>query len=220
MSRRSFLKRLGIIGVSAGGRGQAGRETANGEMTYRTDLETGRQVSLLGYGCMRWPPAASPRKDGCPIDQETVNGLIDQAIERGVNYFDTAPIYGQGWSETVTGRALKRHPREKFLIATKMSGASDLSRENLTAMYRRSFQNLQVDYIDYYLLHGIGGGGIQQADSRASNQTMGRLKRLGASLRIGYPKNAYAGIGPAGNEGDGDGLCSASSPSPNIPYYP
>ena len=80
MSRRSFLKRLGIIGVSAGlsacGRGQAGRETANGEMTYRTDPETGRQVSLLGYGCMRWPPAASPRKDGCPIDQETVNGLI------------------------------------------------------------------------------------------------------------------------------------------------
>ena len=146
---------------------------------------------------MRWPPAASPRKDGCPIDQETVNGLIDHAIERGINYFDTAPIYGQGWSETVTGRALKRHPREKFLIATKMSGASDLSRENLTAMYRRSFQNLQVDYIDYYLLHGIGGGGIQQADSRASNQTRGRLKRLGASLRIGYSKKTrMPGLAP------------------------
>lgn len=121
---------------------------------------------------MRWPPAASPRKDGCPIDQETVNGLIDHAIERGINYFDTAPIYGQGWSETVTWRALKRHPREKFLIATKMSGASDHSRENLTAMYRRSFQNLQVDYIDYYLLHGIGGGG------RLANVTQDVLARM------------------------------------------
>lgn len=170
MSRRSFLKRLGIIGASTGlsacGHGQAGQETVSGEMTYRTDPKTGQQVSLLGYGCMRWPPATSPQKDGCPIDQETVNGLIDYAIERGVNYFDTAPIYGQGWSETVTGKALKRHPREKFFIATKMSGASDLSRENLTAMYHRSFQHLQVDYIDYYLLHGIGGGGMNLFNKR------------------------------------------------------
>ena len=153
MSRRSFLKRLGIIGASTGlsacGHGQAGQETVSGEMTYRTDPKTGQQVSLLGYGCMRWPPATSPQKDGCPIDQETVNGLIDYAIEHGVNYFDTAPIYGQGWSETVTGKALKRHPREKFLIATKMSGASDLSRENLTAMYRRSSLCLKPNRIFY-----------------------------------------------------------------------
>ena len=170
MSRRSFLKRLGAIGasaaVSACGHGQAEQETASGEMTYRTDPKTGQKVSLLGYGCMRWPPATSPQKDGCPIDQEVVNELIDYAIERGVNYFDTAPIYGQGWSETVTGIALKRHPREKFFIATKMSGASDLSRENLAAMYHRSFQNLQVDYIDYYLLHGIGGGGMDLFNKR------------------------------------------------------
>ena len=170
MSRRSFLKRLGIIGASTGlsacGHGQAGQETMGGEMAYRTDSKTGQQVSLLGYGCMRWPPATSPQKDGCPIDQETVNGLIDYAIEHGVNYFDTAPIYGQGWSETVTGKALKRHPREKFFIATKMSGASDLSRENLTAMYHRSFQHLQVDYIDYYLRHGIGGGGMNLFNKR------------------------------------------------------
>ncbi len=100
MSRRSFLKRLGIIGASTGlsacGHGQAGQETVSGEMAYRTDPKTGQQVSLLGYGCMRWPPATSSQKDGCPIDQETVNGLIDYAIEHGVNYFDTAPIYGQG----------------------------------------------------------------------------------------------------------------------------
>ena len=170
MSRRSFLKRLGAIGasaaVSACGHGQAEQETASGEMTYRTDPKTGQKVSLLGYGCMRWPPATSPQKDGCPIDQEVVNELIDYAIERGVNYFDTAPIYGQGWSETVTGIALKRHPREKFFIATKMSGASDLSRENLAAMYHRSFQHLQVDYIDYYLLHGIGGGGMDLFNKR------------------------------------------------------
>lgn len=59
-----------------------------------------------------------------------MNGLIDYAIEHGVNYFDTAPIYGQGWSETVTGKALKRHPREKFLIATKMSGAAERMKDS------------------------------------------------------------------------------------------
>lgn len=161
-------------------------------MTYRTDPKTGRQVSLLGYGCMRWPSATSPQKDGCPIDQLAVNDLIDYALARGVNYFDTAPVYGRGWSETVTGKALKRHPREKFFIATKMSGASDLSRDNMMAMYHRSFRNLQVDYIDFYLLHAIGGGGMELFNKRfiqngmldflIEERSRGRIRHLGWSF--------------------------------------
>lgn len=196
ISRRTFLKQLGVIGSSAGfsacGHGQAGQETLSGKMTYRTDPKTGWQVSLLGYGCMRWPSATSPQKDGCPIDQLAVNDLIDYALARGVNYFDTAPVYGQGWSETVTGKALKRHPREKFFIATKMSGASDLSRENMMAMYHRSFRNLQVDYIDFYLLHAIGGGGMELFNKRfiqngmldflIEERSRGRIRHLGWSF--------------------------------------
>ena len=161
-------------------------------MTYRTDPKTGRQVSLLGYGCMRWSSATSPQKDGCPIDQLAVNDLIDYALARGVNYFDTAPVYGRGWSETVTGKALKRHPREKFFIATKMSGASDLSRDNMMAMYHRSFRNLQVDYIDFYLLHAIGGGGMELFNKRfiqngmldflIEERSRGRIRHLGWSF--------------------------------------
>lgn len=196
ISRRTYLKQLGVIGSSAGfsacGHGQAGQETLSGKMTYRTDPKTGRQVSLLGYGCMRWPSATSPRKDGCPIDQLVVNDLIDYALARGVNYFDTAPVYGQGWSETVTGKALKRHPREKFFIATKMSGASDLSRDNMMAMYHRSFRNLQVNYIDFYLLHAIGGGGMELFNKRfiqngmldflIEERSRGRIRHLGWSF--------------------------------------
>lgn len=147
---------------------------------------------MLGYGCMRWPSATSPRKDGCPIDQLAVNDLIDYALARGVNYFDTAPVYGRGWSETVTGKALKRHPREKFFIATKMSGASDLSRDNMMAMYHRSFRNLQVDYIDFYLLHAIGGGGMELFNKRfiqngmldflIEERSRGRIRHLGWSF--------------------------------------
>ncbi len=129
-----------------------------GEMTYRTSPTTGDKVSILGYGCMRWPTLPSPAGDGNVIDQDAVNELVDYAIAHGVNYFDTAPVYVQGWSERSTGNALKRHPRDKFFVATKMSNMRAYSREESLAMYHKSFRELQVDYIDYYLLHSVGGG--------------------------------------------------------------
>ncbi len=60
---------------------------------------TGDKVSLLGYGCMRWPTIPSPDGKGDLIDQDAVNELVDYAIAHGVNYFDTSPVYVQGWSE-------------------------------------------------------------------------------------------------------------------------
>ena len=124
-------------------------------MTYRTNPSTGDKVSILGYGCMRWPTL--PGEDE-KIDQDAVNRLVDYAIEHGVNYFDTSPVYCQGESERIIGLALKRHPRDKFYIATKLSNFAPgtRTREASIAMYRESFKELQVDYIDYYLLHGVG----------------------------------------------------------------
>jgi predicted aldo/keto reductase-like oxidoreductase len=87
-----------------------------------------------------------------------VDELADYAIAHGVNYFDTAPVYVRGWSETATGIALKRHPRDSFFIATKMSNFSDPGRQASIAMYNNSFKALQVDYLDYYLMHNIGPG--------------------------------------------------------------
>lgn len=94
-------------------------EIPTGKMTYRTNPNTGDRVSLLGYGCMRWPTRKRADGNGDEIDQEAVNDLIDYAIAHGVNYFDTSPAYVQGLSERATGIALKRHPREKFFLATK-----------------------------------------------------------------------------------------------------
>ena len=100
---------------------------------------------------MRWPTRKRADGNGDEIDQEAVNDLIDYAIAHGVNYFDTSPAYVQGLSERATGIALKRHPREKFFLATKLSNFSPSthSREESLAMYHRSFRDLQVDYIDY-----------------------------------------------------------------------
>ena len=162
INRREFLKRGGAAAAAVSGMGlltscnnnkvSATDNSATGEMTYRTNPETDDKVSLLGYGCMRWPMIKD--KDGKDIvDQETVNRLVDYAIEHGVNIFDSSPVYLQGQSETATGIALKRHPRKSYFISTKLSNFSNYTRENSINMYRQSLENFQTDYLDYYLLH-------------------------------------------------------------------
>ena len=205
MSRRDFLKIVGISTATAtaatlagcGPKGAGNNETGAGtvpvgKMDYRTNPKTGERVSLLGYGCMRWPTLPAPEKGGNVIDQDAVNELIDYAMTHGVNYYDTSPVYVQGWSERSTGLALKRHPRDKFFVATKLSNFSNYTRENSIAMYRRSFEELQVDYIDYYLLHSIGNGGIETFRKRYIENGMidylmeerkaGRIRNLGFSF--------------------------------------
>ena len=125
------------------------------KMEYRTNPNTGDKVSILGYGCMRWPMRKGENGRDV-LDQEKINELVDYAVAHGVNYFDTAPVYCQGNSERATGIALSRIPRDKYFIATKMSNFSNFSRENSIKMYNRSFEMLQVDTIDYYLLHNLG----------------------------------------------------------------
>lgn len=155
ITRRDFLKRLGI-GVSVTGLALAGcKQPANklsegkaalaeiptDKMTYRTNPKTGEKVSILGYGCMRWPTLDSNSGE---LDQETINRLVDTAIAHGVNYFDTSPAYCQGRSEQATGIALSRHPRDSYFIATKMSNFAPQtwSREASIAIYRNSLKEL------------------------------------------------------------------------------
>lgn len=135
---------------SAGDNGMAG-----GGMTYRTDPKFGEKVSVLGYGCMRWQMTRDENGKDI-IDQESVNELVDYALARGVNYFDSSPVYLQGQSEAATGLALSRHPRDSYYIATKLSNFSDWSRENSLLMYHKSFENFRTDHLDYYLLHSVG----------------------------------------------------------------
>ena len=205
INRRDFIKIVGISTAAVSGlfygcgSGKSESESSSDptspvptdKMTYRTS-ERGDKVSLLGYGCMRWPTLPSPAGDGNVIDQDAVNELIDYAMAHGVNYYDTSPVYVQGWSERSTGIALKRHPRDKFYVATKLSNFSNYTRENSIKMYKRSFEELQVDYIDYYLLHSIGNGGINTFRARYIDNGMidylmeerkaGRIRNLGFSF--------------------------------------
>lgn len=204
MNRRKFLKVFGGGAVASSAalygcapKNEPGAAVALGEvptdkMTYRQHPTNGDKVSILGYGCMRWPlKQGSDGKD--QIDQEAVNRLVDYAIEHGVNYFDTSPVYVQGMSEKATGIALARHPRNSYYLATKLSNFQNYTRENSLAMYRQSFRDLQTDYLDYYLLHSIGGGnGIELFNDRYINNGMldflvkereaGRIRNLGWSF--------------------------------------
>ena len=203
ISRRDFLKAMGMAGATAGlaACGNSTSPSANsdslkGEMTYRTNPSTGDKVSLLGFGMMRLPSVGgrSAREGNEEIDQEMVNRMVDYAIEHGVNYFDTSPAYCRGKSEHATGVALSRHPRNSYFIATKLSNfAPDTwKRENAIAMYHNSLKELRTDYIDYLLLHGIGmGNGMEEYEAHYVNNGMldfllaereaGRIRNLGFS---------------------------------------
>ena len=193
MSRREFLRRLGLGAGSAMALmalepfSMMAKEpekpaTAANRMTYRVQHGTGEQISLLGFGMMRLPD-----------NQDEVNRLVDYAIEHGVNYFDTAPMYMGGRSEVLTGNALSRHPRDKYYVATKMSnqGRQLWSFDESQKMYYQSFQRLKTDHIDYYLLHSIGGGGLDALNGRffdnglldflMKEREAGRIRHLGFS---------------------------------------
>lgn len=208
IDRRKFFKILGAGAVTTTaavyGCGSKGNSAASGsatgsvptdQMTYRINPTTGDKVSLLGYGCMRLPTIsnASARDSQDDIDQEMVNELTDYALAHGVNYFDTSPAYCKGRSEHAMGIALSRHPRDSYFIATKLSNFSTdtWSREASIAMYHNSFKQLQVDYIDYMLLHGIGMGGMEAMRGRyldngildylIEERKAGRIRNLGFS---------------------------------------
>ncbi len=136
------------------------QEPPKDKMTMRKNPGNDDMVSILGYGMMRLP--VLPKEvdtDPDVIDQEMVNKQVDYALEHGVNYFDTSPAYCQGNSESATGIALSRHDRKKYYVATKLSNfapqtwTSEASKE----MFNQSLNYLKVDYVDYLLLHAIGG---------------------------------------------------------------
>ncbi len=211
MTRREALKGLFFagIGLAAGGPilrslgtpaaaatlpGAAPwKEAPEGsKIDTRTWNKMGETLGMLGLGCMRLPTLGGGgggfvRRQ--PLDQEAVNAMVDYAIAHGVNYFDTAPAYGE--SEVVTGKALARHPRSSFKIATKISNMS--GRPTLEAgqqMFETSLKNLQVDYIDFLLLHNlqnVDGYNTRFRDNGLfkwilQQKAKGRIKHIGFSF--------------------------------------
>ncbi len=195
MDRRDFLKTAGLGAAAIGVAACSSGISETGAAQQQTGIPDGEMASnypgigLLGYGCMRWPMTEGP--DGRRvIDQEEVNRLVDVAMAHGVNYYDTSPNYLGGESERATAEALNRYPRDKWLLATKLSNFSDWSYDNSVMMYRNSLEIFRTDHIDYYLLHSIGGmdafntrfGTTGIMDFLLRERELGHIRNLGFSF--------------------------------------
>lgn len=194
MNRRDFLKYMGagaatvLFDACTGGQNSKRATTwanrGEGEMSQNYP-----GIGLLGYGCMRWPQKKDDQGKNV-IDQEEVNRLVDYALEHGVNYFDASPAYLGGDCERATAEALNRHPRESWVLATKLSMFGNTNYEQCIEMYRRSLQTFGTDHIDYYLLHAISDGRDMNnrfaangvLDFLLSEREQGHIRNLGFSF--------------------------------------
>lgn len=111
--------------------------------------KTGEQVSVLGYGCMRYP-----QKNG-RIDEDRTERQILSAIEQGVNYFDTAYVYHSGRSESILGKILSKGYRNRVNIATKLPPYMVHSKADIGKILDTQLKRLDTDHIDYYLMHAL-----------------------------------------------------------------
>ena len=117
-------------------------------MEYRNLERLGVSPSLLGFGCMRFPL----NEDGSICEPEAEK-MLDTAIEAGVTYIDTAYPYHNGDSEPFLGRVLKKYNRKDFFLATKLPIWNVKTLEDAKRLFQEQLDRLQVDYIDFYLLH-------------------------------------------------------------------
>ena len=112
-------------------------------MQYTTDPKTGSKLSILGFSCMR-----------LPRDRELTEKLVINAVNRGINYFDTAYVYGN--SETILGDILDKNGlRNKVYLATKLPHMKCNSYDDFERIFQKQQEHLKTDYFDYYLIHNI-----------------------------------------------------------------
>lgn len=120
-------------------------------MQYREMPLAGDKLSTLGFGCMRFP------SNGTRVNEEEAIRQIRYAIDKGINYLDTAWPYHNGMSEIILGKALKGKYREKVKIADKLPHWMCKTREDMDYYLNEQLKRLSVEKIDYYLIHMLDG---------------------------------------------------------------
>ena len=150
------------------------------------------KLSALGFGSMRLPVADG---NDAQIDEAAALAMVDYALAHGVNYFDTAWGYHSGNSELVMGKALARHPREKFFLATKFPGYDLANMDKVEAIFEKQLEKCHVDYFDFYLFHNVCEMNIDAYldpkygihEYLMQQKAAGRIRHLGFSAHGAYP---------------------------------
>ena len=149
-------------------------------MQYRIDKKTGHQLSILGFGCMRFPKTLTQ------VDVKRTEQLILKAIEEGVNYFDTAYIYG-GSEDTLGAILAKNNLRNKVFLATKLPLGACKAYPDFESLFRKQLASLHTDYIDYYLMHNMGDTQVwERLCATGIEQWIREKKESGQIKNIGF----------------------------------
>lgn len=149
-------------------------------MLYRKLGSTGEKISILGFGCMRFPILNG---NYSTVDLEKTVPLIRTAIDNGVNYLDTAYPYHNGQSEIAISEALKDGYRDKVFVADKLPSWLIQKREDMDYYLQEQLKRLNMDQIDFYLLHSI------KEDTWTNLESLGVLEFLDKAMEDGRIKN-------------------------------
>jgi predicted aldo/keto reductase-like oxidoreductase len=158
-------------------------------LQYRKFGKLDWKVSALGFGTMRLPQTDN---DMAHVDEPEAIQMIRYAIDKGVNYLDTAYPYHMGNSERVVGKALRDGYRQKIRLATKLTPHMVRSAQDLDRYLDGQLERLQTDKIDFYLMHGLNAEAwktIQEFDAlrwAEGRVAKGQLGHLGFSFHDEY----------------------------------
>lgn len=144
---------------------------------YKNDI----QLSRLGMGNMRLPTSGD--EPNSPIDYEKAKAIIDECMRSGINYYDTAYIYHGGESERFVGKALAEYPRDSYYVADKFNLEAN---PDYKAQLDEQLEKLGMDYIDFYLLHGIGDHSADKFLSNGCIAYFDEKKKEGTIRNLGF----------------------------------
>ncbi len=153
-------------------------------MRYRSFPKIpGLNISVLGFGCMRLPQLGG---DAARIDETLATRLVEQAIDAGVNYFDTAWPYHGGQSEAFLGRVLCRGLRDRVLLATKLPVWLVRTESDWERLLDEQRARLQSPTIDFYLLHGLNAARWDTVRRLRGVEALERARADGRIRHIGF----------------------------------
>ncbi|WP_136805703.1 aldo/keto reductase [Desulfosediminicola flagellatus] len=154
-------------------------------MLYRKMPKVSKELSILGFGCMRLPT-----EQNGTIDSPRAISQIRYAIDQGVNYLDTAWPYHGGKSEPLLGEALKGGYRDKVNIATKLPSWMVKDRADMDVYLNKQLELLKTESIDFYLIHNLNG---PMWDNLKAKQVLDFIDKAKASGHIKYAGFSFHG---------------------------
>lgn len=148
------------------------------KITTRKYKDTAQEISLLGFGCMRFP------QKGGKVDIDAVKAMFKAAFAAGINYFDTAYVYNG--SEAALKEVLKDYPRSSFNLTNKLPLWSINTEADVERVFKEELDRCGVDYFDFYLLHNLNVRDLDKAKRLKVFEFLERMKKEGKIKKLGF----------------------------------